>query len=200
MKKILSTVLLSIIFIISIIIPTQADSETSQLRLKVNNSNENYSIYILLPKKYVKYVIQYDGLDINYSGADTLKNNVIPNIIVDINKIEDETYIDNGIEYIQIKLDDLGEEEYVFDILSEYKDMDMLYRVKSSTRDNIMIIDNFRIENNTCKMVYDYETNTIKTNEQTHFKLGFDLSWWQVALIIILVVFGLGYIYDRRGR
>ena len=199
MKKILSTVLLSIIFIISIIIPAQADSETSQLRLKVNNSNENYSIYIVLPKKYVKYVIQYDGLDINYSGADTLKNNVIPNIIVDINKIEDETYIDNGIEYIQIKLDDLGEEEYVFDILSEYKDMDMLYRVKSSTRDNIMIIDNFRIENNTCKMVYDYETNTIKTNEQTHFKLGFDLSWWQVALII-LVVFGLGYIYDRRGR
>lgn len=199
MKKILSTVLLSIIFIISIIIPAQADSETSQLRLKVNNSNENYSIYMLLPKKYVKYVIQYDGLDINYSGADTLKNNVIPNIIVDINKIEDETYIDNGIEYIQIKLDDLGEEEYVFDILSEYKDMDMLYRVKSSTRDNIMIIDNFRIENNTCKMVYDYETNTIKTNEQTHFKLGFDLSWWQVALII-LVVFGLGYIYDRRGR
>ena len=129
MKKFLSTIIISIILITCLIIPSYANTEANQFRLKVENANENYDLYILLPKKYIKYAIQHDGLDTKYDGANTLIYNVIPSITVDISKIEKDTYIDDGIEYVQIKLDDLGGQEYVFETISDYTDMDMLDRI-----------------------------------------------------------------------
>lgn len=199
MKKILYTIVISIILMSCIILPVYASTETSQYRLKVDNANENYDLYILLPKKYVKYAIQHDELDIKYEGANTLIYNVIPSITVDISKVEKDTYIDDGIEYVQIKLDDLGGQEYVFEIISDYTDMDILYRIKSESRDNIMVIDNFIINDNICQMTYDYSANTIQQDDRTDVKLGFHLEWWQVILIIALVII-FGLIYDRRRR
>lgn len=199
MKKFLSTIIISIILITCLIIPSYANTEANQFRLKVENANENYDLYILLPKKYIKYAIQHDGLDTKYDGANTLIYNVIPSITVDISKIEKDTYIDDGIEYVQIKLDDLGGQEYVFETISDYTDMDMLYRIKSESRDNIMVIDNFTVSDNICQMVYDYNANIIQQKDRADVKLGFHLEWWQVILIIVLVlIFGL--IYDRRRR
>lgn len=199
MKKILYTIVISIILMSCIILPVYASTETSQYRLKVDNANENYDLYILLPKKYVKYAIQHDELDIKYEGTNTLIYNVIPSITVDISKVEKDTYIDDGIEYVQIKLDDLGGQEYVFEIISDYTDMDILYRIKSESRDNIMVIDNFIINDNICQMTYDYSANTIQQDDRTDVKLGFHLEWWQVILIIALVII-FGLIYDRRRR
>ena len=199
MKKFLSTIVISIILITCLIIPSYANTESNQFRLKVENANENYDLYILLPKKYIKYAIQHDWLDTKYDGANTLIYNVIPSITVDISKIEKDTYIDDGIEYVQIKLDDLGGQEYVFETISDYTDMDMLSRIKSESRDNIMVIDNFTVSDNICQMVYDYNAIIIQQKDRADVKLGFHLEWWQVILIIVLVlIFGL--IYDRRRR
>ena len=60
MKKFLSTIVISIILITCLIIPSYANTESNQFRLKVENANENYDLYILLPKKYIKYAIQHD--------------------------------------------------------------------------------------------------------------------------------------------
>ena len=81
MKKLFSIVVLSVLIILTITLPVMADStEMSKLRLKVTNANEEYEIFMLLPKKYIMYAIQHDGLDIGYDGANTLKYNVIPSI------------------------------------------------------------------------------------------------------------------------
>lgn len=199
MKKFLSTIIISIILITCLILPSYADTKSNQLRLKVENANENYDLYILLPKKYIKYAIEHDGLDTKYDGANTLIYNVIPSITVDISKVEKDTYIDDGIEYVQIKLDDLGGQEYVFETISDYTDMDILYRIKSESRDNIMVIDNFTVSDNICQMIYDYNANTIQQKDRTDVKVGFHLEWWQVILIIVLVL-TFGLIYDRRRR
>lgn len=196
MKKILSVIILIITIISMPLLVKATTTEMSQLRLKVMDSNEEYDIYILLPKKYIRYAIQYDGLDIVYDGANTLKYNSIPSIIVDINKIEEDTYVENGIEYVQIKLDDLGEEEYLFEIISEYTDMDMLYRVKSSTRDNIMNIDKFQFKNNKCEIKYDYQQNTVKTEKKQNVTIKFNLKWWQIVTVVILILL-LIYAYRR---
>ena len=195
MKKFLSIVILSLI-IMSIPLTVKATSEMTQLKMKIINADEKYDLYMLLPKKYIKYAIQYDGLDIDYDGANTLKYNTIPSIIVDLTKIEEDTYIDNGTEYVQIKLDNLGEDEYLFEIIPQYTDMDMLYRIKSSSRDNIMIIENFTIKDNKCEMTYDYEANTLKVEKSKKISIKFNLKWWQIVLVTLLIIF-LIYTYRR---
>ena len=133
MKKIIKVIILSILLITSIYIPVKAaDGETNQLRLTVTEADESYEIYMLLPKNYIKYAIQHDDLDIEYDGANTLIYNSIPSIAVNVNNVLEDTYIEDGMEYVQIKLDDMGEEEYVFEIMSEYTEMDMMFRIKSS--------------------------------------------------------------------
>lgn len=199
MKKFLNIIILCIIIIMSTYLPVKAaDTEMSQLRLTVLEADEDYELFMLLPKKYIKYAIQHDGLDIEYESENTLIYNTIPSIPVDINNVQDDTYIENGVEYVQIKLDDLGGEEYLFEIISEYTDMDMVYRLKSASRDNIMVIENFQMQDNVCRMEYNYKENTIKTERKNELKINFKISWWQILIIIILVIFIL-YLNKRRN-
>ena len=201
MKKLIKIIILSILIITSVYIPTNAEAELagmSQLRLTVTEADEPYEIYMLLPKNYINYAIKHDGLDIGYDGANTLIYNTIPSIMVNVNNVLKDTYIDNGIEYVQIKLDDMGGEEYIFEIISEYTDMDMIYRIKSESKDNLMLIDNFSIdEDNTCKMEYNYEEDTIQTDGKNEVKIKFQLHWWQILIIAILIIF---LIYTQKRR
>ena len=198
MKKIISLMII-ILLIISIPVVVKAEgNEVAKLKLKVIEADEPYDIYMLLPKKYIKYAIQHDNLDIEYDGANTLKYNTIPSIIVNINNIVDEEYIEQGTEYVQIKLDDLGGQEYLFEIIPEYTDMDMLYRVKSKSKDNVMVIERFRMHDNKCEIEYNYSQETIKTQAEKNVTVKFNLEWWQIAIAIILIIF-VTYIYRRNG-
>ena len=202
MKKILKIILLIILFINIFYINVIATSEeVNRLRLTVTNADEDYQIYILLPKKYIMYAINYDGLNIEYDKANTLIYNNIPSISVDINDIQKDTYIDeeNRIEYVQILLDDLGGEEYYFEIIKEYTDMDMLYRIKSTSRDNLLHINNFSLENNSCDMEYNYKENTITADIHKDIKIKFDFEWWQIVAIVVLIIFII-YLYKRRNK
>lgn len=77
--------------------------DTFELEFKViqNKKNERFDLYILLPREYITFAIQQANLPINYNGAETLKKNDIPGIIVPKNNIQDEIYTEKGIEYIQ---------------------------------------------------------------------------------------------------
>ena len=198
MKKKAIIIIFTIIFVLLITIQAFANSmEVGRLKLKVMNAKENYELYILLPKSYIMYAINHDGLDIDYDGAYTLINNTIPSIVVNINNVVKETYIDNSIEYVQIKLDNLGDDEYLFEIIPEYTNMDMMYRIKSDSRDNVMIIKNFQMIENVCKMEYDYQTNEIKT-KRNKIEIKFNIKWWQILIIAILLIF-LAYLGKRRN-
>ena len=76
--------------------------------------------------------------------------------------------------------------------------MDMLYRVKSASKDELMIIDNLKITNNACNIEYNYKENTVKSESKSEIKFKINLSWWQIVLIIILIIF-LVYIFNRRN-
>lgn len=200
MKKILKIVIIMLLLINMFYITSTATNENvNKLRLTVINANEDYQIYILLPKKYIMYAIEKDGLDIEYDKANTLIYNNIPSIPVNINNVQQETYIENNVEYVQVLLDDIVEGEYYFEIVGDYTDMDMLYRVKSSTRDDIIHIDNFSIQDNLCEMEYNYKDNIIKTEENKNIKISINFEWWQIVLIIILVIFII-YLYKRREK
>ena len=88
MKKIVVT----IIFLLSIIlismqkynvkaVATEEDMEKYDiLDLTIEDIEKDYTLYILLSKEYIEYAINLSGLDITYSGANTLIENDIPGI------------------------------------------------------------------------------------------------------------------------
>lgn len=199
MKKFLSTIILNILLLSLIVVPVQAtETEMTKLQLEVLEAKESYEIYMLLPRTYITYAIKHDGLNIKYEGVNTLKYNTIPSIAIDTNNIQDEEYIEDGIEYTQIKIENFGTEIYTFDIISEYTEMDMVFRFKSESKDYILHLDNFTVEDNLCKIQYNYEKDTLKSEKKTTVKVKFNLEWWQ-AVLIIGIVLGIVYIYNRRN-
>ena len=61
-----------------------------------------------------------------------------------------------------------------------------------------MIIENFKMQDNVCKIEYDYEKNEVKTEGKSEVKFKFNITWWQVLIIVILVII-LIYAHNR-GR
>ena len=173
-----------------------AYEKTYTLEFKASDVSDNFDLYLLLPKDYVLFAIEEDGLNIEYTGVETLKNNDIPSIRVDKESISDELYEEGGVKYIQILLQENEKGKYEFDILSNYNKMNMKYRVKNMNKDDIVHIDNFKISNGVCKVEYNYEKNTVKQPD-TEF-IPFVTKILMIILVVIIVVGIIAYIKQRR--
>lgn len=155
MKKIISIItmiVMALLLIGSVYASEENLLETYSLDMKILNKSENFELYILLPSNYIQYAIEKTGQDIKYEGSSTLKNNTISGINIDKNNVLDQTYKEDNIEYVQIKLKETSENEYTFDIISDYQNMDMKYRIKQGSDDYIMHIDNFKVQDGICKI------------------------------------------------
>ena len=167
------------------------------LEFEASDVSKSFDLYLLLPKEYIEYAIRKDDLDIEYKGVETLKDNDIPSIKVENkNDISDELYKENGIEYIQILLNQNEDGKYVFDILEDYPDMDMKYRIKNVDKDDIVHINNFEISDNVCKIEYNYDENTIKQPNTTF--VPFLMKLLIILLAVIIVIGAVAYIKQRR--
>ena len=67
-----------VIFMISLVVMAinyvnASNSYTLKVEVSNNEKEEAFDIYVLLPKNYIEYCIKQDGLDIEYNGAETLK-------------------------------------------------------------------------------------------------------------------------------
>ena len=182
MKRVIKIFIICVMLIGLILLNySYASGETYTLDFEVSNANESFDLYVLLPKEYILFAIQEDGLNIEYTGADTLKNNNIPSISVNKNDIEDKLYEENGIEYTQIHLKENSQDKYEFDILADYPDRDMKFRVKNTTKDYIIHIDNFEVKNGICKVEYDYMEESVKQE-------GTEISQFIIILLIVILI------------
>lgn len=191
--------ILSIIFLLLICILTNISNsynETYTLEFKTINANEKFDIYVLLPKEYIIFAIKEDKLDIQYNGVETLKENDIPSIKVKKENIINELYEENGKEYIQILLEQNEEGIYKFDILSDYGKLDIKFRIKNLDKDYIAHIDNFKIDNNVCKIEYDYKKDTIK---QPNTKFIPFLTKFLIFVLVVVIIVGI-IAYVKKGR
>lgn len=188
MKKMkLLFVVVIIISMISVLIPNaySSDIETYKISLivKDNKNNEDINLYILLPKEYIEYAIDSANLDIDYQGVETIKDNDILGINVNKENIKNDLYIENNIEYVQILLEKNLNNEYTFDVLENYYgDEKIKLRIKNDSKDYIMHIDNFEIEEGICKIEYNYSENTIKQPDKIVINFG------AIILIILLLI------------
>lgn len=188
MKKIkLLFVIVIIISIISLFIPNtyanNAETYKISLIVKDNKNDEDINLYILLPKEYIEYAIDNASLDIDYQGAETIQKNNILGIDVDKENIQNDLYIENNMEYIQILLEKNLKDEYTFDVLENYFGNEKIkLRIKNSNRDYIMHIDNFEIEEGICKVEYNYSKNTIKQPDKIRINFG------AILVIIIIII------------
>ena len=197
MKRMI-TILSVFVMIIGVILfnYSYAYEKTYTLEFKASDVSDDFDLYLLLPKDYVLFAIEEDGLNKEYTGVETLKNNDIPSIRVDKESISDELYEEGGVEYIQILLEENEDGKYEFDILSNYNKMNMKYRVKNMNKDDIVHIDNFKISNGACKVEYNYEKNTVKQPD-TEF-IPFVTKVLMIILVVIIVVGIIAYIKQRR--
>ena len=196
MKKILNIIILAIIILILFIPNVKAvDLSTYELKLKVleNTENKEFNLYILLPKSYIVYAIDNSNLNIEYTGAETLKENNIPGIDIDKNTVEDEIYKENDNEYVQILLEPNEDNEYTFNILSSYIGKDMKFRIKNDEKDYIMHLDNFTVKDNTCQLEYNYSQNSLKQKDYTEF------SFSTVLFIILIIIVFIAIIAKIKG-
>ncbi len=159
-----------------------------QLKVTKNVNNANFNMYMLLPKDYIVYAINNANLNIEYDGPNTLKENTIIGISVEKSKIQDETYNEDGIEYVQILLEPTNDNIYNFKILSDYNKLDMKFRVKNDEKDYIMHIDNFKTDDNECKMEYNYDQNQIRQANKIVINFGTLLLIIILVLIIIVAI------------
>ena len=194
----LITLFITIISLTNIISYAKTE-EYFELQFKVmnNDENQNIEIYLLLPKEYIEFAIQNEGLNINYEGVNTLKENTISSINVDKTKIQDDIYEEDGVEYIQILLDKNEEELYNFDILSSYEKLDMKYRIKTENEDYIVHIDNFKIENNKCEIEYNVEENIVKQPDKKVFSIYTIIL---IIILVIIVILGIISYVTQRNR
>ena len=192
-KKIINLVTIFIICILTILSQSiflnanasNSETYTYNIEIKNNTNNDNVDIYILLPKEYIIYVINYDNLDIDYEGVETLKNNVIPNISVKKENIQDKLYKEENKEYISILLEENEDGIYQFEALQDYTNMDIKFRIKNDNRDYIMDVSNFNIENNICEIQYDYDKNEIKQPGKIKINFG---TIFLIILAILLII------------
>ena len=194
----LITLFITIISLTNIISYAKTE-EYFELQFKVmnNDENQNIEIYLLLPKEYIEFAIQNEGLNINYEGVNTLKENTMSSINVDKTKIQDDIYEEDGVEYIQILLDKNEEELYNFDILSSYEKLDMKYRIKTENEDYIVHIDNFKIENNKCEIEYNVEENIVKQPDKKVFSIYTIIL---IIILVIIVILGIISYVTQRNR
>ena len=196
MKRYIVIICICVLVIMMNISIVMANSTyTIELEVTKNTENKSFTLYMLLPQDYIEYAINKAGLDIEYTGAETLKQYDIPLINIDKEKIQDETYSENGIEYVQIVLEQNEDSMYIFEIIEDYPDMDMKLRVKNNEKDYIMHIDNFKVKDDVCQIEYNYDKNEIKQPTKITINFG------TLLLIIILVFIAIiGIVAKKKGR
>ena len=197
MKKLITVFsLLLVIFVGGLFSSSYAIEETYTLEFEASDVSEDFDLYLLLPKEYIEFAIEEDGVDLEYTGAETLKDNDIPSIRVNKDDVSDEIYEEDGVEYTQILLEPNEDGKYEFDILSSYGKMDMKYRIKNLNKDYIVHIDNFKIDNGVCQIQYNYDEDAVKQPD-TEF-VPFITKLLIIILIVIIVVGLIAYIKQRR--
>lgn len=196
MKRYIVIICICVLVIMMNISIVMANSTyTIELEVTKNTENKSFTLYMLLPQDYIEYAINKAGLDIEYTGAETLKQYDIPLINIDKEKIQNETYSENGIEYVQILLEQNEDSMYIFEIIEDYPDMDMKLRVKNNEKDYIMHIDNFKVKDDVCQIEYNYDKNEIKQPTKITINFG------TLLLIIILVFIAIiGIVAKIKGR
>ena len=187
MKKLVTIIFICMLIMIMIIPVVKASSTyTIELEVTKNEEEKTFELYMLLPENYITYAINKAGMDIEYVGAETLIQNEIPSIDVDKSKVQDETYSENGIEYVQILLEPNEDGMYTFEVIADYPEMDMKLRIKNDEKDYIMHIDNFKIEDDVCQIEYDYDNDEVK--QPTKIVINFGTILLIVILVMIIII------------
>lgn len=199
MKKLINIIII-MIFLICILLPIVKAESTYTISLEVtkNKNEETFELYILLPLDYITYTINKAGLDIEYTGPETLIENEIPGIEVEKSNVQEDTYSEDGLEYVQILLEPDSEGLYKFNIIEDYPYMDMKLRIKNDEKDYIMHINNFDIENGVCKIEYNYDDNEIK--QPTRIKMNFATLLLIIILIVIIIIAIISKIETRKNK
>ena len=166
-----------------------------EINFSVLNTEEDYTVYWLLPQKYIDYVNKQIGANFTIDtipGNTTAKSTYIS--YFNVANAKSEKYSENGIDYLQIELKEVAH-SFLFYVAPGYSDMDFKLRYTSPSRDVILHLNEFTY-NGDCNIKYDYASNDfIKENE---VKTG--VNKYVVILIVLLAIMCLVNIFDDKSK
>ena len=168
-----------------------------EVNFSVLNTEEDYTVYWLLPQKYIDYVNKQIGANFTIDtipGNTTAKSTYIS--YFNVANAKSEKYSENGIDYLQIELKEVAH-SFLFYVAPGYSDMDFKLRYTSPSRDVILHLNEFTYnDNGDCNIKYDYASNDfIKENE---IKTG--VNKYVVILIVLLAIMCLVNIFDDKSK
>lgn len=180
----------------------KTDKSTLQLEIINNDKNEEIQIYVLLSKEYIEKAIINDGIE--YNGVNTLKENKVSNIDIEEQYVQDQVYIENDIEYVQILLQPNSKGIYQFEALNYFLTSssridNILFRIKDGNNDFIAhLTDKFKSnKNNIYEIQYDHGNQTLKQPDKTVFSFA---TVFLIILLIIIVIIGLISYKKQRSK
>lgn len=171
--------------------------EFNEVNFSVVNTEENYTVYLLLPEKYINYV--NSEKNVNYKMEDIPGNQQALATYINyfnVDSVQKKLYEENGVRYLQVELTNVAH-NFIFYIAPEYTDMDYKLRYTSDTRDVILHLNNFSYnQDGDCRITYDYSTNDFRT--ESIVKEG--VNKYIVILAILLVVMCIVNMTDDKGK
>ena len=160
-----------------------------EVNFSVLNTEENYTVFLLLPQKYIDYVNKQIGAGFT---IDTIPGNINATTTYisyfNVANAKNEKYSENGIDYLQIELKEVAH-SFLFYIAPGYSDMDFKLRYTSPSRDVILHLNEFTYnDNGDCNIKYDYETQELKTNDKLQLQVNKIVVILGVLLIVMCLV------------
>lgn len=108
-----------------------------------------------------------------------------------------DDYEEENTRYLQIKLQQDKQGKYIFPILTSYGEKNMKYRIKNDSKDYIVHIDNFEIEDGVCEINYYYDTDVIKQPDRKIMPFGVMILF--IILIVVIFITLISYIKQKRS-
>lgn len=172
-------------------------ASTYKLEVEVinNKKNEKVDIYVLLPEEYIEFAIEESYSTIYYTGSKTLKQHTVYGIDVDKKNVLDEEYVEDNVEYVQVLLEEENG-KYKFDILEDYQEKNIKFRIVSGQKDYILHTENFEIQKGKCKIQYNYEKDVVKQPDR--IVVPTITKVLMIILVIILIIGTISYIKQKR--
>ena len=186
-RKILNII---IVFIATICVLVELNNvyaqDFTEISLKVEDPTiDNYYALILIPESYVKHVNELIGYNcpieevmtrtdahsryLRYFNTDDLLKNM---------------YTENGIKYLQLKMENIAD-NFTFNVAPGVSVTDFKLRIVAPDMNEVFNFADYELEEEgDLKLLYNYETKELKTNN----KLQLQVNKIVVILGVLLVV------------
>ena len=162
----------------------------SEISLKVEDpAAEEYFALILIPESYVKHVGEIVGYRVQIEdvrGNSEVRTRYLR--YFNTGDLLQNLYTENGVKYLQLKLENIAD-NFTFNVAPGFSIAEFKLRMVTPNSQKMFNLGNYELEDNgDLKLLYDYETQELKTNDKLQLQVNKIVVILGVLLIVMCLV------------